>query len=704
MKKLFAASILLAVSILALQGGSSSAKLNFEKALLLEEANGRLEEAITLYKKVVVEAGNEALAAQAQLHVGMCYEKLAKQDAKKAYQLVIDKYPSQQETVRVARERLAKLAGSSTAAKTMAVREFLRSGNFSFDKVSGPTIDPSGFVTTSDGQTFVYTDWMTGDLVVKNFSSGKTKGLYSVTWHGSTDFFLSPVLSPDDKKVAFMSWSYTKEQTYKSYVAIDGLYSGSRENLYEGQSGLHLHDWSPDGRNILVSLEAADRSISLVTLSTKDKKMQRLVTLNWEYPIRAGYSPDSRFIAYDSTKGGNRKIYLMSADGSQERLLVDSPGQNDSPLWSRDSRFLAFRSNRSGEWDLFALPMKAGEPVGDPVLIKSNIGDNSFLRSLTTDGKLFYSEQLSGPDIAIMARDASEGIKGAKILPTVNTRANSFPSFAPDGKRLAYLAGPAYGPAGKQILRITDLDGKVLSEALFGSEFGNIRRPEFSPEGNKIALLAADRKRQAKILLLSADTGKLLKVLTPQAGSSNSMTGLGWSRDSRLVYVTVGWGEEAKGPRLETIDIETENVTSVPLRQTDSHGLSAMSPDGKYFARMVVTRSAPGQQPQNELVLHSVIDGTNRAFKKDAWLHPLVWDFDSRHIFYQKPMGPPQLYRMSLETGEEVVFLEDCKDFWIASVSPDGKLFALQSKKPAEARIWVVENFLPKAKAQVAGR
>jgi len=105
--KLSVTCLALLLTVLWLHAGSSNAKLNFEKALLLEEANGQLQEAIALYQKVVTEAASdEALAAQAQLHVGMCYEKLATEEARKAYQAVVEKYPSQQEVVRVARERL----------------------------------------------------------------------------------------------------------------------------------------------------------------------------------------------------------------------------------------------------------------------------------------------------------------------------------------------------------------------------------------------------------------------------------------------------------------------------------------------------------------------------------------------------------------------------------------------------------------------
>jgi len=91
-------SLLITFSLIsnALQNGYDL----FQKALAKERGEGNLEEAIVLYKKVVEEAKDESLAAKAQLRIGICYEKLGKQEAQKAYQMVIDNYPQQTDTVK----------------------------------------------------------------------------------------------------------------------------------------------------------------------------------------------------------------------------------------------------------------------------------------------------------------------------------------------------------------------------------------------------------------------------------------------------------------------------------------------------------------------------------------------------------------------------------------------------------------------------
>ena len=131
--------------------GGKTAEVLLGQALHEEELGGNLEVAIATYKKIVSEhSAKPELAARAQLQIGICYEKLGKQEAKKAYQQVVDNYPSQQEAVRLAREGLARLdADRKEPSATITVREFMRSGEFSYDRVSDPTIDAGEFVTTS---------------------------------------------------------------------------------------------------------------------------------------------------------------------------------------------------------------------------------------------------------------------------------------------------------------------------------------------------------------------------------------------------------------------------------------------------------------------------------------------------------------------------------------------------------------------------
>src|SRR5712691_1657195 len=69
----------------------------FERARMLDESNQNLSEAIKLYGQVVSQANEQrALAARAQLRIGILYERLGrKAEAQKAFQSVVAQYSDQ---------------------------------------------------------------------------------------------------------------------------------------------------------------------------------------------------------------------------------------------------------------------------------------------------------------------------------------------------------------------------------------------------------------------------------------------------------------------------------------------------------------------------------------------------------------------------------------------------------------------------------
>lgn len=80
-------------------------------------------------------------------------------------------------------------------------------------------------------------------------------------------------------------------------------------------------------------------------------------------------SPDGRLVAYvvtDPLKEENRTnsdIWVASADGSgTPRRLTSSPRHDRRPRWSPDGKWLAFESTRDGESQIFLLPLNGGEP------------------------------------------------------------------------------------------------------------------------------------------------------------------------------------------------------------------------------------------------------------------------------------------------------------------------------------------------------
>ncbi|MFW6116209.1 MAG: TolB family protein, partial [bacterium] len=71
--------------------------------------------------------------------------------------------------------------------------------------------------------------------------------------------------------------------------------------------------------------------------------------------MEAAWSPSGEQIAFSSDRDGNYEIYVMNADGSDQRRLTSSPGTDWGATWSPDGARIAFASDRNGEMELFVM-------------------------------------------------------------------------------------------------------------------------------------------------------------------------------------------------------------------------------------------------------------------------------------------------------------------------------------------------------------
>jgi hypothetical protein len=73
------------------------------------------------------------------------------------------------------------------------------------------------------------------------------------------------------------------------------------------------------------------------------------------------WSPDGRKIAFVSDRDGNSEIYVIHADGSEQRNLTRQPASDSHPSWSPDGRKLAFVSRRDGNAEIYVMNADGSE-------------------------------------------------------------------------------------------------------------------------------------------------------------------------------------------------------------------------------------------------------------------------------------------------------------------------------------------------------
>jgi eukaryotic-like serine/threonine-protein kinase len=72
------------------------------------------------------------------------------------------------------------------------------------------------------------------------------------------------------------------------------------------------------------------------------------------------FSPDGRFIAYSSDRAGNFDIWVQPVAGGDPVQVTKSPSQDTQPDWSPDGSMIVFRSNRSSG-GLYLIPALGGQ-------------------------------------------------------------------------------------------------------------------------------------------------------------------------------------------------------------------------------------------------------------------------------------------------------------------------------------------------------
>lgn len=131
--------------------------------------------------------------------------------------------------------------------------------------------------------------------------------------------------------------------------------------------------YSPDGNEIaFVSDKAGNPSLYIYNLTTKTYR--RLTDFNWvDSP---SWSKNGKWIAFSGRKTRFEKfnIFIMDPTTGIIKRLTRNEGDNEDPSFSPDSRFIAFTSTRRGRREIFIMDIDGSRPH----LLSEKIKGHSF--------------------------------------------------------------------------------------------------------------------------------------------------------------------------------------------------------------------------------------------------------------------------------------------------------------------------------------
>ena len=264
-----------------------------------------------------------------------------------------------------------------------------------------------------------------------------------------------------------------------AYVTKGGLGSAQRHTLWiadsdgEGaQSALASPEpiisasWSPNGAQLAyVSFESRKPVVYLHEVANGRRRL--LANFRGSNSAPA-WSPDSRQIAITLSRDGNSQIYVMDSSGNSEpRRLSQSSGIDTEPAYSPDGTSIYFVSDRGGAPQIYRMP-SGGESAGRAERVTFG-GNYNISPAASPDGKrLAFISRVAG-NFRLHVMDLS----GQTAVMLTETNADERPSFSPNSKLILY----ATRQGGTEALMTSTLDGRIKARLL--AQGGDIREPQW---------------------------------------------------------------------------------------------------------------------------------------------------------------------------------------------------------------------------------
>ena len=158
------------------------------------------------------------------------------------------------------------------------------------------------------------------------------------------------------------------------------------------------------------------------------------ITFDDGLQYKATWSPDGRFIAYSSDRGGKLDIWVQQVSGGDPVQVTKGSGHNWQPDWSPDGKYIAYRSE-AGDGGLFVIPALGGEGQ------ERKIASFGYLPRWSPDSSQILFQTLFAPIPAVNRFYVThlDGTPPREVLAEFLAKYKLWPGTAvwhPDGKRI----------------------------------------------------------------------------------------------------------------------------------------------------------------------------------------------------------------------------------------------------------------------------
>jgi Tol biopolymer transport system component len=247
------------------------------------------------------------------------------------------------------------------------------------------------------------------------------------------------------------------------------FYAGDARIVYA--STVHLSDACPPDPDMTQGYVWPVPDFDLYTSNGDGSDLRRLTT-SPGYDAEATLSPDGRTMVFTSTRDGDLDIYTMNVDGTDVRRLTNTPGYDGGPFFSPDGTRIVYRASRPASPEAAAdytallaqglvrpsaLEIWVMNADGSDQRQVTSLGGANFAPYFHPDGhRVIFSSNHHNPrgrnfDLFLVNLDGT-----GLVQVTTHGDFDGFPMFSPDGRQLVFASNRFGSVPGETNIFIAD--------------------------------------------------------------------------------------------------------------------------------------------------------------------------------------------------------------------------------------------------------
>jgi serine/threonine protein kinase len=253
---------------------------------------------------------------------------------------------------------------------------------------------------TPDGEEIVFSSTRGGlrTLWRVPVSGGPAKPI-----SGVGEMAMNPALARKGNQLAYLHYAL-RNSIWEIGLTDDKHASASPTRRFSSRGINWRPSFSPDGHKVV--FESDRLGSSDIWYCARDGSNCKQLTSLHATSGTARWSPDGRYVAFESQSESYYNIYVVELPDGKPRLISPFPkASTGAPNWSRDGQWIYFYSTEDrGHFQLWKVPVKGGAPV--QVTKKGGVYGTE-----SEDGRFLYYSKFEEPGIWKMPLSGGEEVK-----------------------------------------------------------------------------------------------------------------------------------------------------------------------------------------------------------------------------------------------------------------------------------------------------